>query len=164
MKTKFLGPLGLSAAFVMAVPQLLPAAEPHHHEHAPAAGTETTGLTLNQGKKWATDQALRESMAELRAAFAASLHQIHAGALPPQQYKALSDKITTQLARIVAECKLPAQADAVLHILLSELAEAAKGMQGGTAAETQAAAQKAIKALNDYGRYFDHPKWHDLKH
>ena len=133
------------------------AADEHHH----AAG-EPAKLTLNAGKKWATDAPLRKNMTEIRAALAAKHAGIHKGTLTPGDYKALGTLVEARVASIVAECKLDPAADANLHLIVGELVASADAMQGKAQATPSAGAAQAVRAVNDYGRFFNHPGWKPL--
>jgi hypothetical protein len=164
MKPCFLRPVSLIVLLIVATSRPLQAAEHEHaHAHTEPAPQAPAKLELNKGKKWATDEALRTSVATLRASFAAQIHAIHTGKLSADQYKQLGATIDTEIARIVANCKLEPQADAVLHILLSDLIAAAAIMQGRNPGVPGDAAHLVVTTLNNYGRYFDHPAWKDLK-
>jgi hypothetical protein len=128
----------------------------HAHEAPPK-------LELDHGRPWATDAPLRKGMNALRTAFAESLDGIHAGTLAPEDYEALGVKIEAEVATVVAECKLEPRADAVLHVVLAELLAAAEILQGRAPGTPIAGAHRAVAALNDYGRYFDHPQWQPLQ-
>lgn len=129
--------------------------------HAHAAGAPTT-LSLDHGKKWATDAPLRKSMLEIRTALAARQEGIHKGTLTPGDYKALGTAIETQVATIVAECKLEPAADANLHLIVAELIAGADAMQGKSTTKPAKGAVQAVQAVNRYGEYFDHPGWKAL--
>ena len=51
------------------------------------------------------------------------------------------------------------EADANLHVVVAELANAADAMRSATPMSRIEGAQKAVNAVNLYGRYFDHPGW-----
>lgn len=136
------------------------AAEPGH------AGEEAHGATrlqLNQGRKWETDAPLRQGMAALRASVAEQLGAIHKGKLGAEQAQALGARIDTEVAAIVAQCKLEPRADAVLHLIIADLLAASEVLQGKHKGSRAAAARKVVAALNNYGRYFDDPQWKPLK-
>ncbi len=102
-------------------------------------------------------------MQELRAAFAADQKAIHAKRLTDAQYDALAAKVNDRVAYIVANCKLDKDADAQLHVVIGEMLAAAEAMQGKTRGEARReGAERLAKALNAYGRYFDHPGWKRL--
>jgi len=134
------------------------AADPHKH------GTgEPTNLALDHGKKWRTDEPLRKSMTEIRAALAAKQAGIHKGTLTPADYKALGAAVEAQIATIVAECKLEPAADANLHLVVTELAAGAEAMQGKSKTKPATGAVRTVQAVNRYGQYFDHPGWKALR-
>ena len=91
------------------------------------------------------------------------LATIHAGTMAPSDYAALGAKIEGEVSTIVAECKLEPKADAVLHVIVAELLGAADVLQGKAPGTPAAGAHRAVTALNDYGRYFDHPQWQPLQ-
>ena len=147
----------LSALFLAsAVPAL--AVEPHAHDGAAAAH----GITLDQGRKWATDAPLREGMSRIRAALARSHAALTKGTLGDAGYAQLGDAIEKNVASIVANCKLSPEADANLHVVVAELANAADAMRSASAMQRAEGAQRAVNAVNLYGRYFDHPGWQPL--
>jgi hypothetical protein len=146
-----------SVSIGMAAPAA--AAEPHDHHHESAPG----GLQLNQGRKWPTDAPLRQAMAAMRADLAGKLHAIHKGSLSREDYAALGRSIEGQIGAIVSQCKLEPKADAMLHIVIGDLAGAADVMQGKTPGSPAEAAHRAVMAVNDYGKYFAHPGWLAIK-
>lgn len=147
----------LVSAAILSLPAPLSAAEEHKHEQSAAT---THKLTLNQGKKWATDEPLRKGMGEIRSLVAAQEEAIHKAKLKRADYAALGAKIEGEVGYIVANCKLDPEADANLHIILEELLEGATAMQGKEKSQTpRQGAGKVVTALNEYGKYFDHPGW-----
>ena len=90
------------------------------HDHAQAAGAPT-GLTLDHGRRWTTDAPLRQRMGEIRAFLAPHLAAIHRGTLPAAEYRALGAAVEHTVAAIIAECKLPPEADAMLHLVVADL-------------------------------------------
>ena len=147
----------LVAAFTLGASAPSLAADPHQH----AAG-EPTRLTLDHGKKWATDEPLRKNMSEIRAALVAKEPGIHQGTLPSDDYKALGALIEARVATIVAECKLEPAADANLHLIVAELVAGADAMQGKSKTTPASGAVQTVRAMNQYGRYFNHPGWKAL--
>lgn len=147
----------LVTAFALGTGAPTLAADPHQH----AAG-EPSKLVLDHGKKWATDEPLRKNMIEIRVALAAREAGIHKGTLTPDDYKALGVLVEARVATIVAECKLEPAADANLHLIVAELLAGADAMQGKSKTKPGAGAVKAVRAVNEYGRYFNHPGWKPL--
>ncbi len=126
----------------------------HAHDNHGAAAAE---LTLDHGRKWPTDAPLRQGMGEMRAMLTTALDGIHAGRFTPADYASLANRLQAQVDGVVANCKLPENADAQLHIVLGEMIEGINGMKSG--AKNSDAATRVALALNAYGRYFDHPGW-----
>ena len=122
-----------------------------------------TKLQLNKGRKWETDAPLRQSMANLRASVSDKLEAIHKGKLGADEAQALGAKIDAEVATLVAQCKLEPKADAVLHVIIADLLAASEILQGKHKGSRAAAARKVVRALNNYGRYFDDPQWQALK-
>lgn len=152
--------LGLAALLQIGLPPAM-AADHHHdgHDHA----DRPASLQLDQGRKWATDEALRQHMTALREAFAQQLEAIHKGRLDGAGYKALGERIDAAVTQMVAQCKLEPKADAMLHIVIGDLLGAADVLVGKAPGKPAAAAHRAVMALNAYGRHFDHPGWKPLK-
>lgn len=131
----------------------------HEHGH----GAQEAKLVLNQGKKWQTDEPLRQGMANIRGAVAKDVKAIHANKVTPKQYEALAAKVNAEVAGIVQNCKLPPEADAQLHVVVAELMAGAEAMEGKEKGVTRrAGAERVAKALNAYGEHFDHAGWKRL--
>ena len=93
------------------------------HQHG---GHQAADLQLNHGQRWQTDAPLREGMERIRAAVAAAADRTDAtGGLDASSGKVLADEIDAAIAFMVSHCRLPPQADANLHILIGQMAEAA---------------------------------------
>ncbi len=135
-------------------------AQDYHTHHGGGAAQ----LTLNNGKKWATDNNLRQGMENIRDALAAELPTIHSGKASVEQYHALAKKVNDQITFMVQNCKLDKEADAMLHLVLTELIAGADAISGqkGNKAKRQGV-ENIIHALEDYATYFDHPGWHGVK-
>jgi len=133
----------------------------HSHDH----GAAPAKLTLNEGKKWATDAPLRQGMENIRKYMDASLHDIHEGKLSAKKYAELAKKVNGEVGGIVANCKLEPKADAQLHLVIADIGEAIEATAGKTKkVKRQAGAVKVIGALEKYGAYFDHPGWQSSAH
>ena len=135
-----------------------PAAESHGHEHGHGAAK----LSLDHGKRWATDAPLRKGMSGIRSEMLRSAKAIHAGKLAPAGYEALAARIETQIAQIVADCKLAPAADEQLHLVIAQLGEGVDAMKHGE--HRDKGAEAVIAALNDYGHHFEHPGWKAIRH
>lgn len=158
----------LLAALVLAVSSNIHAtegADAHHHGHDSA---EPTKLQLNAGKKWATDQALRQTMSEINQAMAKALPAIHHNQFGDGEYQALATTVNEKVAYAVANCKLDAKADAMLHLIIADLLAGAetmagKSVQGKTASPRHDGAVRVLEALKSYGKYFQHAGWKTAK-
>ncbi|OHC61810.1 MAG: hypothetical protein A2045_16745 [Rhodocyclales bacterium GWA2_65_20] len=149
----------LLSGLAVAVPA---AAQSHdHHENHGAASAE---LRLDDGgRKWPTDAPLRKNMNAMRADLGAKLHAIHGGKLGKADYAKLGQTIEARIGDIVSQCKLDTKADAMLHIVIAELIQAADVMLGKAEGDPAAAAHQAALALNGYGKHFNHPAWKPLQ-
>lgn len=141
------------------------AAAPTHQHDAHADHGAPATLQLNAGKKWGTDEALRKSMASIRQAVEASLHDIHENRLKPAGYGALASKVEGEVGNIVANCKLEPKADEQLHLVVADLLAGSEQMAGKVKkAKRQDGAVKVIGALEKYATYFDDPKFKPIAH
>ena len=150
--------------FVTALLSMSPgmvSAQGHSHSHDAA---EPVQLTLNNGKKWATDDNLRQGMSRIRDALAAELPAIHSGKATTEQYRTLAQKTNDQIAFMVKNCKLEPEADAMLHLVLADIIAGADAMMARDGSDARKGAEKIASALDNYGAYFAHPGWHGMKH
>jgi len=133
----------------------------HSHD-----GAEPHTLSLNQGKKWATDEPLREGMARIRILVEPRLSAAHAGKLTAVQYRQLATQVEAEVGAIVANCKLEPEADAMLHLLIADLGAGTDAMAGKNPKLRPAPGLvKIAQTINAYGSHFDHPGFapiHDL--
>lgn len=129
----------------------------HHHD------IQAT-LVLNNGAKWQTDAPLRNNMETLRDAFKLRLNDIHSGTLAASEYALLGELTQKTVNNIIAECQLPSEADAQLHLVIAQMLEGASQLKEEQPAEVlgQSAHQIALAIIN-YGKFFDHPDWTGLK-
>lgn len=150
------------AAGAMAAALSLPApAQTATHDHSAAAPHE---LTLNEGRKWATDTPLRTGMERIRGLVEAQLGAAHAGALKPAQYRELAMQVETEVGGIVANCKLEPKADAMLHLVIADILAGADTMAGKNAnAGPALGLVKVAQAVNQYGSYFDAPGFKPIR-
>lgn len=150
----FTAALAIVAIAAGVSPLLVGSALAQTHSHDASAPVK---MSLNQGQKWATDEALRSGMSKIRALVAPKLAAAHAGKLSPAQLAALAGQIEVEVGGIVANCKLEPQADAVLHIVIGEIGAGTDAMAGKDAHLAPALGLVHIaKAVNDYAGHFDH--------
>lgn len=133
------------------------AVQEHHHPGENNAAVQK--LQLNAGKKWATDAALRQSMDAINRAMATALPLIHADRFANSDYATLATTISHKVGYAIEHCKLEAQADAMLHLVIAELMAGTEIMEGKTAAARHDGAVRVRQALASYGKYFQHPNW-----
>lgn len=150
------------AAAAVAIALSAPAtAQTGTHGHEAAAPHK---LTLDHGRKWATDAPLRDGMSRIRGLVAPRVGDSRAGKVDAAEYRRLAAQLETEVGTIVAECKLEPKADAMLHLIVADLLQGADAMAGKT--ESLRPAQglaKVATALNDYGAHFDHPGFQPLR-
>jgi len=154
---KFQGLTAAVAATAMVAAFCIAAAGPARaqtHDHAAAVPTK---LTLDHGRKWATDEALRSGMGRIRTIVEPQLAAAHAGKLSPTQYAALAAQVETEVGGIVANCKLEPKADAVLHVVIGEIGAGTDAMAGKSTQRLplQGLVQVAT-AVNGYASHFKH--------
>ena len=157
-------PIATLASFALLLTAATPDLALAQHEHAEhemhGAGGAVAQLQLKDGRKWQTDASLRSGMADIRAAFDADHATIHSGLLTDAQFDALATRIDQQVKAIVANCHLPADADANLHLIVADLLQGAGLLRGEDPARSRHDGAALIHgALNAYGQYFDDPTW-----
>ncbi len=156
--------LACLAASLAAAPAvvLAQADQTRHEQHAQhgAAGGAVAQLKLNGTAKWQTDASLRNGLASIRKAFDADHPAIHAGKQGDDAYARLAAHIDRDVKSIVANCRLPADADANLHFVLADLMQGASLMRGEDPARSRHDGAALVHgALNEYGKFFDDPAW-----
>lgn len=169
MKSPFATLLALALSAILATPLAASAAGAHSHGHdqghdSGQSATANPKLELNAGKKWSTDEPLRQAMSAIHTAVSQTLPAAHAGKAKPADYNAFGQAVTTQISYMVEKCKLAPQADAQLHIILAEVmagVETAEGKQGEK--KRASGVVKVAKAANAYGEHFDHAGWVAVK-
>ena len=147
--------LALAAASAALVPATAQAQAHGHDAHQSAAPAK---LSLDQGRKWATDAPLRSGMQHIRALVEPQLAAAHDRKLTTKQYAALAGKVESEVGGIVANCKLEPKADAMLHLVIAKIGDGTEAMAGkGASARRDKGLVTVAAALNDYARHFDHP-------
>jgi hypothetical protein len=140
----------------------LAASVPAIAQHAHTSSAEAASTSPHA--RFRADAPLSREMAGIRGAFAAKLAAIHANTLDPAGYAALGAEVETRVQTMIRECRLPPEADGVLHGYIGRmLASAARLRQAeldSTAHRT--AAVEVIDAYNEYGGRFIDPVWKPL--
>ena len=117
-------------------------------------------MTLNNGQRWETDVPLRTGMERIRDAVERTSAAHASGRLTTTDAKALSATVQENVNYLIENCKLSPEADAVLHVLITEmLSSAAQLAQNPTGHE---GLEQMAQALHNYSEYFDHPGWPEL--
>lgn len=136
----------LFAGVGLAVPQ----AGAQHHDHAPAAAAATEAPV----QRYATDAVLREEMQGIRKAVE-GLGHYEMGHLEPAMATRLAGEVEERVRTIIANCKLPPDADAALHTIIVPLMQNAGALKKNP--QDMAAIQPMRDALAQYARQFDDP-------
>jgi len=126
------------------------------------SASETSGPTLDHGKKWATDAQLRRNMSDLRKIVSNGIG-IDPVKSTQADYRILGDRIQTQVAAIVGQCKLAPEADEVFHTFIAEIIAGVLILQGQTTQPPHRGLQTIVRALDRYGIYFDQPGWRTIR-
>lgn len=147
----------LAACLVTAgLAAVAPARAAGDHDH----DSGTAALKLDAGSKWHTDAPLQQGMLKIRAAVEHSLPAVHSGTFTDDQYRSLGHTIEKEIAYIVQNCKLAPEADTVLHGIIAELADGVEVVTGKKVVDDRSnGVVHLVKALDNYGTYFDHPAW-----
>ena len=154
--------IGTAAALLLVAWSVGPAlAQTAAHSHDAAAPHK---LSLNQGRKWATDEPLRAGMGRIRGLVEPQLGAAHAGKLTPAQYRELATQVENEVGGIVANCKLEPKADAMLHLVIADIGAGTDTMAGKDAHVRPAfGLVKVAQAVNRYSSHFDHPGFKPIR-
>lgn len=147
--------------FLAATTESVIAEDHSHHSHGMESQSQ---LSLNDGKKWVTDENLRQAMTHIRDGLEADMHAIHSGKATAEQYQALAKNTHDQVAFITQNCRLEQKTDTMFHIVLADIIAGADAMSGQDGRNARQGAEKLARALENYGVYFDHPGWQGAKH
>lgn len=128
----------------------------NHDQHSHHATT-----LPNDGKQWATDKPLRQSMNAIRDAVQTNLEAWHKNELNNEQVAILTQTIEENISYMIVNCKLEPEADAALHGLIGQMLQGVKHMRLNTYADD--GLPKIIDALARYPDYFQHPLWQPLQ-
>ena len=136
----------------------------HQHNDRSHTARSHGKLTLNDGKKWHTDEALRHAMSKIHASVKSAVADIQVGKLSSAQYNALGKEITEQLSFIVQNCKLDPKADTQLHLIIAGIADGIDTISAKKESQQrESGIHKIAESLNNYGKYFEHPNWQTLQ-
>ena len=118
------------------------------HDHHPAA------TAAAPAQRHATDAVLREEMQGIRAAVGGLGHYAH-GHIEAALAVQLAGQVEERVRTIIANCKLPPDADAALHAIIVPLIQNAGALKKDP--QDLAAIQPMRDALARYARQFDDP-------
>lgn len=159
----------LTLAFAVGSTAAVYAADSHNHDshaqHGKTASKTPAKLELNNGKKWETDAALRNSMTKIKGLVDAKMPAMHDGKMDNASYDKLAKDVHGEIQAIFKNCKLSPKADAMLHLIMIDMVDGVKMMKGQPkGVDRHDGAMKVAMALADYGDFFDHPGWTSSTH
>lgn len=129
----------------------------HHHSHDNHA---LSGLSLDHGKKWQTDAALRQGMQSINDVVMKAVPAYHHETLTKMDADKLSRQINDQVSYLIENCKLEPGADATLHVLIGDF------LTGSATLSKESLSPQGlphiVRALQLYPDYFVHPGWSQL--
>ncbi|HLD65583.1 MAG TPA: hypothetical protein VJA19_06045 [Pseudomonas sp.] len=126
-------------------------------------GEGAQALQLDAGKRWATDAPLRQAMGTINHDMRLALPAIHEDRLPAARYGELAEVVRSQVAYMVENCKLSAEADAQLHLIIAQMLAGTDAMSGAPAGQRDGAVA-VVGALGDYATYFADDTFKPLEH
>lgn len=134
----------------------------HGHDHGEHAGADhaLSQLSLNDGKKWATDAPLRREMGKVRKLVSDKKSAVKKKSLGDEDFSQLAGQVHSSIMTMFKECKLPADADANLHIVLAEMLAGVSGMKGEMSeVPREKGYEQVLQALNAYHSHFEDKKF-----
>ena len=132
----------------------------HDHDHH---GDMPFELQLDNGQKWAIDPPLRKAMGDISDAIREAVADIHENRLPAEDYAVLASEVNDGVAHMVANCELPPDADAQLHMVIAQLMAGSEKMANSSVHARDGAVQ-VLGALDAYAEYFDDPAFERVAH
>lgn len=137
------------------------------HDHGRAGGSPM--LMADSGSKWVADTTLSRAMTSIHGAVHAEF--AHVAALDDtlagkeltrkalrSKYLALAKKINDEVAYMIGNCRLEPEADARLHLVITDLNEGVAAMEGQDEyGSRRDGVVKVMDALDKYAGYFDDP-------
>jgi hypothetical protein len=140
----------IATAVIACVGVVPPALAQHDAHHAPPAVTAPTSA-----QRFATDPVLRENMRGIRKSVDALAHY-EMGHMGPEQAVMLAGNIEGHVKDIIANCKLPPDADAALHAVIVPMLQAATALKADPGKQEPIATMR--ESLAQYRRQFDDPE------
>lgn len=146
----------LTAILILGFGQAEAEDEHHHHGNQHQAGKKSK-LSLNKGKKWATDKVLRNRMHDIHQLVEQNLERIHKGEMDDKEFQSMGSSIEDSINDIFKNCKLAPDADAQLHLILAKMITAKDQLKKAKATkkERHSAVEGILGGIKNYHRYFD---------
>ena len=122
-------------------------AEGHHHHD------EDHGLSLNDGKKWNSDESTNTNVQALQSA----MEQFSSVQSPEMEdYKFLAANLQSAIDKLVKECRMEGKDHDMLHAWLEPLMKQVRELEASTETSGASAKTKEISAqLGLYPQYFE---------
>lgn len=133
-------------------------AEPSHRAKA-GAGEKAPAASVAQAKKYATDEVLRQGMANIAVLLDKSWQDVQDNKLQGAAYRALADQVERETTHIVRNCKLDERTDQAFHEVLADMNQSLELMRRNKPQIQRTGAISLAQALRNYAKYFDHPGW-----
>ena len=130
----------------------------HNHGHVNQA---VSGLSLNKGEKWKTDDALRQGMHRINDAAMKAVPAFHHDTMTKTDAVKLAKQINDQVSYIVTNCSLQLEADVMLHVLIGDLLTATAKLSDEPLSGQ--GLPVIVKTIQQYPVFFDHPGWNVFK-
>ncbi|GIL18257.1 MAG: hypothetical protein BroJett040_20080 [Oligoflexia bacterium] len=139
----------ITAIFVLSLSTASLAEEDHSHGHQASGGQ--AGMTLNEGKKWKSDETLQKNMVQMHKQFNVLNKLVESKRAKDGDYKTMVEVMDKSIADIFKNCKLEPKADATLHVVLTELMSAKDKMKNQkTSIEGLTQARKGFNLFHEY--------------
>lgn len=119
----------------------------------------TNALRFDEGRKWQGDASLRRYMGEIRDTLALQRSTILSRDLTQEQAAQMGAAIEARVASILTYCNLSDRAAHNMHLVMADLVQAADILQGRARGKPVQGAGIALRAVQMYATYFDHPGW-----
>ena len=128
-------------------------AKSSHHHHA----SHAAAVPAATGEQWPTDAPLREGMTRLQRSVEAAMAGDPARSLSDAEAIQLQKDVETHISYLIENCQLPEQADAALHLLLTDLLKGAEALSEPE--QREQGIQRVLEGLHRYPELFAAPHW-----
>ncbi|MDT8283777.1 MAG: hypothetical protein RQ982_13335 [Gammaproteobacteria bacterium] len=126
----------------------------HNHGHEDHA---VSGLSLDHGKKWKTDAALRQGMQGIDDAAMKAVPAYHDETLTKADANKLARQINDQVNYLIENCKLEPGADTTLHVFIGDFLTGSANLSHQPLSPQ--GLPQIVKTLQLYPDYFEHDGW-----